>query len=204
MKNYLLVLFLFSSSLFSQELAVYAGKMWTGNDELQNPVNYSASISRHIWKIAVRFEFSYAKNEVYSDGILFGGFIYNPEEALVERIRTSSFIHSYELSVMLPEFEFTRNIFARLGGGISLDYLFGNRYGFTSNERKELYETDKYGYLLYGEIGYRNPFGLPFKVHLNYKQKFLNTSNMATDVDDPFSSNFSIEALRLGISYGIF
>lgn len=198
--KYILLLILISTSVYSQEVGLGPAKIWTNNYEIQNPMGYGIFLYQHIGRVALRLEYVSADNERKYFGVLNGGFIAHQEDIIQESIFSSSSFRAVEISLQIPRiYSLIKNDF-NAGIGITFDKFNREKTGMTSLKRYETTEN-KFGFFYSVSLSRNNILGLPIKIELLFKQKWLMRGSYATDIEQPFAAAIDIKELQLNFAY---
>src|SRR5690606_29901952 len=126
-----------------------------------------------IWKLGLKIEFLTATNERNYYGYLSSGFNANPEEIIIDDIKSKSRIQSFEFSLSIPKIIYVEKNYFTLSLGMTRDNFSGERLGLNSENRIALVKEGKFG-LFYGiSISREKIFQLPIKIELLFKHKGL-------------------------------
>ena len=188
-------------NLKSQEIGLSTTKVWTDNSEIQNPFGFSIYYFQPIWKLGLKIEFLTATNERNYYGYLSSGFIANPEEIIIDDVKSKSRIQSLEFSLSIPKIVYVEENYFTLSLGMTRDNFSGERVGLNSGKRVALVKEGKFGFFYGISISREKIFQLPIKIELFFKHKGLICGMYVTDTIQPFKGEMDIKELQLNISY---
>ena len=197
----IIIIFCLSVHLYSQEIGISTGKVWTKNYELSNPAGFGVFFSQPIWKFGLRLEYFSANNERNYHGYLVSGFFGPDYQQIKEQVNSKSKYSTFEISFHL------RNLFEVLecnlgiGIGISVSKFECTRIGENSGREIKLSNDDKQGIFYCFSFSKENCFGLPVKLEIFFKHTGLFTGYYATDSDLPFIQLNDIKRLQLNLAY---
>lgn len=197
----LFIVFTLTINIKSQEIGLSPTKVWTDNSEIQNPLGFSIYYFQPIWKLGLKIEFLTATNERNYYGYLSSGFIANPEEIIIDDVKSKSRIQSLEFSLSVPKIIYVEENYFTLTLGMTRDNFSGERVGLNSGKRVALMKEDKFGFFYGISISREKIFQLPIKIELLFKHKGLISGMYVTDTTQPFKGEMDIKELQLNISY---
>ena len=197
---YIFIFFLSGINIYSQEIGISFAKVWTDNDEIQNPVGFSVYAFQPVWYFGVKLEYLSANNERNYYGLLNGGFLINPKDFIQDSIFSKSNIQSIEVSLVLPRIFEVFNNYLNVGAGISLDKFSRDKFGINSGKKYSAYDS-KIGIFYSISLSHENIFGLPVKIEVLFKHKGLMSGYYVTDVEKPFADLMDIKELQLNLGY---
>ncbi len=197
---FLILLFL-SLNVSAQEIGVSPVKIWTQNKEIQDPLGIGVNLNTDIWRVRLKIEYVYAKNERSYYGYVTYGFMQNPSPYILENVRSSSSFSAYEFSVNLSSVIRYEEYNLNIGFGITFDKFILTRTGLTSDITIEFKDDTKNGLFFATSISRDHILLKPIKVELLYKIRSLSNRYYATDVELPFADIKTVQELQLILAY---
>lgn len=196
-----IIAFLIPMSAFAQEIGLSVGKLWTNNEELQNPLSFSVyGAYAFAPKFKLRLEYAYAQNEREFFGLVLGGFEQGPKPGEEEVVQSRAQMHTVEGSlffqvVRLKHFRFD------LGAAFSMNWLRGSREGRESGTKVDLFDSNKFGLGVALLVETVDVVPFPVSFHLLLKRKSLRSSETPLDAESPLSSAVDISQVQVGAAY---
>lgn len=194
-------LLLTSVAVYSQEVGIHAVKYWSNNYEFQNPVGYGISLYQKIWKLGMKFDYTYAENQRNYYGILVAGFFGPGTNPTIDNIVSRSYLNSFELAVVIPKIISIEDFYFNLGAGIYRDRFSGNRRGIQTNRSAILQGSTQYGFLFSFSFSKEKIFNLPVNLTISFTQKYSESSMHVLDAEAPFQDSMEIKKIQLCVSY---
>ncbi|MBU0472584.1 MAG: hypothetical protein KKF62_00325 [Bacteroidetes bacterium] len=196
----LLVIFLFTTNIYSQEIGVAPVKVWTNNYEIENPYGFSIYVFQPLGRLGIKFEYLTAQNERNYYGFLNGGFLVKPEDFIKDSITSKSSSRAFEISLIMSKIaELFGNHF-NIGAGVTYDKFSRDKIGLSSGKVFRLSES-KYGLFYALSISRENILGFPIKLELLFKHKGLKGGIFATDTEQPFTGSMDVKELQVNLAF---
>ncbi|MBI5470910.1 MAG: hypothetical protein HY961_01050 [Ignavibacteriae bacterium] len=192
---------IFAGRVNAQEIGIAPTKIWTDNKEIGNPIGFSVHLFQPIWKIGLKLEYSFARNERSYYGILVSGFMMYPSQYSPEPILSQSSFWSVELSLIIPRIVAYQEFAMNVGGGGSVNRFKGERLGTLSKRKVSLFREDKFGVFYAISVSREKVFGVPLKLEVLFKHKNLMGSVYATDIEQSFEGSMDMKEIQFNISY---
>jgi hypothetical protein len=172
---FVFLIFLFLSlNVSAQEIGISLVKIWTQNNEIQDPLGIGVNLSADIL------------NERSYFGYITSGFMQYPSPYIPENVGCTSYFSAYEFSINLPSVVHYEEYGLAIGLGMTFDKFTVTRMGSTSGKTIEFNDETKYGPFFAASISRDHFFWTPLKLELLYKVKSLSNGYYATDVELPF------------------
>ncbi len=204
MKNlsFFLILLFLSLNVSAQEIGISLVKIWTQNEEIQDPLGIGVNLSADIWRVRLKFEYIHAKNERSYFGYITSGFMQYPSPYVLENVKCTSYYSAYEFSINLPSVVHYEEYGLAIGLGMTFDKFTVTRLGSTSGKTTSKFNDEtKYGPFFAASISRDHFFWTPLKLELLYKVKSLSNGYYATDVELPFADIKKVHELQLNLMY---
>lgn len=198
--KYLFMILVFVVGINAQEIGIAPAKLWTNNTEIGNPYGVGFYFLQRIGKIALKLEYTTAKNERNYYGLIYGGFLIREEDFIRDNISSKSSLSSTELSIQIPQMVEIYQNYLGMGIGISSDKFTQKKAGLNTGKEFNISEN-KYGVSVFVSLARERLFGLPLKFTILFKQKNLIGTHYTTDSDQPFEGDISIKELKFNLGY---
>jgi hypothetical protein len=198
----LIILGVFSISVYAQEAGFTGLKLWTDNDLLENPFGFGIYAASSVAKkLSARLEYNYAaKTRNFIDQM---PETVNPDpkaEPETEPIEFRTSLHAVDLSFL---FEMLGTPVVNLEAGfvLGLNFLGGGREGLNTGLTADWPGATKFGIGLAVLLKTPEIQSLPLTFNVVFKQKLLRSSSSSSEEEDPFSDTLNISQLQIGIAY---
>ncbi|MFH2048917.1 MAG: hypothetical protein ABIJ12_05690 [bacterium] len=195
------ILFVFSQDVFSQEIGILGSKSWTNNQELDNPFGFGLYLSQPLFqKLDVRVEFRRCTNQrkylgkTYIDTLGY---------SITEIIKSNSYMNSIELSFIYSILKFY-SFNLKIGPGISANTLDADKKGKETGRSIGVLGVDKFGLSLLINLVTDEIASVPLHMNFLYKRNYIGyigPTRVATDIENPFKDFINISELQIGLSY---
>lgn len=194
------VVLLFTVNTCAQEIGAAPTKIWTDNNEIEDPLGFSVYFFQPVGRLGVRLEYVHAENTRNYYGFLNGGFLLAPEDYIQDSISSTTTFRAIEISLNLPKiFDVFQNYF-NIGAGITFDKFNREKSGLSTGKSFRDYEN-KFGFFYSVSISRENMMNLPIKLEILFKQKGLTSGSFATDAEQPFTGAIDVKELQFNIAY---
>ena len=153
MKTSLILFFsiFLAANISAQEIGISPVIIWTHNYEIQNPLGVGGSLSKDIWKMKLKVEYIFAKNERSYDGYMTYGFLMAPSPNSLEHINSTSSFTAYEFSINIPQAVYAEYCLT-FGLGLTFDRFTATRKGLTSGKMVTFEDETKSGPFLLSQF----------------------------------------------------
>jgi hypothetical protein len=200
--NLMLLLVMFSLCACGQEVGVTGLKLWSDNDQLENPFGFGIYAASSVAKkMNARLEYNYvAKTRLFTGQI---PETVNPDpkaDPETEAIEGRARLHAVDLSFLFEMIQ-TSMVNIDLGFVLGLNILGGKREGLSTGLSADWSGATKFGIGLAGMLKTPEIQNLPLSFNVVFKQKLLRSSTASADEEDPFSDSLNISQLQIGIAY---